>query len=140
MNIITLIGRVGRDPEVKSFASGGQIVTLSLATSERYKDKSGEKVEKTQWHNIVVRADGLQKVVENYVSKGDMLAVSGQLEYRQWERDGVKMTSADIIVGMGGKIELLGGKQSERDNDRERSALKQARSFADDLEDDIPFD
>lgn len=140
MNIITLIGRVGRDPEVKSFPSGGQIVTLSLATSERYKDKSGEKVEKTQWHNIVVRADGLQKVVENYVSKGDMLAVSGQLEYRQWERDGVKMTSADIIVGMGGKIELLGGKQSERDNDRERPAPKQARSFADDLEDDIPFD
>lgn len=139
MNVITLIGRVGRDPEVKSFPSGGQIVTFSLATPERYKDKSGEKVEKTQWHNIVVRADGLQKVVENYVSKGDMLAVSGQLEYRQWERDGVKMTSADIIVGMGGKIELLGGKQSERDNDRERPAAKPARSFADDLEDDIPF-
>ena len=137
MNIITLIGRVGREPEVKSFPSGGQIVTFSLATSERYKDKSGEKVEKTQWHNIVVRADGLQKVVENYVNKGDMLAVSGQLEYRQWERDGVKMTSAEIVVGMGGKIELLGGGKEKDARAESQQAVK--RSFADDLEDSIPF-
>lgn len=137
MNIITLIGRVGREPEVKSFPSGGQIVTFSLATSERYKDKSGEKVEKTQWHSITVRSDGLQKVVENYVNKGDMLAVSGQLEYRQWEKDGVKMTSAEIVVGMGGKIELLGGGKEKNARAESQQAIK--RSFADDLEDEIPF-
>ena len=138
MNIITLIGRVGREPEVKSFPSGGQIVTFSLATSERYKDKSGEKVEKTQWHSITVRADGLQKVVENYVNKGDMLAVSGQLEYRQWEKDGVKMTSAEIVVGMGGKIELLGGGKEKDARAESQQAVK--RSFADDLDDsEIPF-
>jgi single-strand DNA-binding protein len=141
MNSVILIGRVGKDPDIKSFQDGNRIANLSLATSERWKDKSGEKKERVQWHNVVVRVDGLVGIVQQYVSKGDMLAVSGQLEYRQWEKDGVKHTSAEVVIGMGGKIELLGGKSSERDNDRERPAPRKQKSFAEDLDDsiDVPF-
>jgi single-strand DNA-binding protein len=143
MNIITLIGRVGKDPEVKTFESGNKIAQFSLATSEKWKDKAtGEKKERTQWHQIKVQGDGLVGVIEAYVSKGDMLAVTGALEYRQWEKDGAKMTAAEIVVGIKGAIELLGGKQSERSNDDHEKPKPSApqKTFAHDLEDDIPFD
>ena len=142
MNIITLIGRVGRDPEVKTFDSGSKIAQFSLATSEKWKDKAtGEKKERTQWHQVKVQGDGLVGVVEAYVSKGDMLAITGALEYREWEKDGIKRVSAEIVVGMKGALELLGGKQSERsadDYEKPKMSTPQ-KSFAQDLEDDVPF-
>ncbi len=144
MNIITLIGRVGKDPETKTFDSGNKIAQFSLATSEKWKDKStGEKKERTQWHQIKVQGDGLVGVIESYVSKGDMLAVTGTLEYREWaDKDGQKRISAEIVVGLKGAIELLGGKQSERSNDEHEKPKSSApqKTFAHDLEDDIPFD
>jgi single-strand DNA-binding protein len=142
MNIITLIGRVGRDPQVQRFDNGSKIAQFSLATSEKWKDKAtGEKKERTQWHQVKVQGDGLVGVVEAYVSKGDMLAITGALEYREWEKDGIKRVSAEILVGMKGQLELLGGKQSERSaDDYEKPKISApAKSFAQDLEDEIPF-
>jgi single-strand DNA-binding protein len=143
MNVVTLIGRVGRDPEIKTFDSGSKIAQFSLATSEKWKDKStGEKKERTQWHQVKVQGDGLVGVVQSYVNKGDMLAVKGAVEYREWtDKDGQKRMSTEIVVGMKGEIELLGGKQSERSNDESEKpkSTAPAKTFAHDLEDDIPF-
>ena len=141
MNIVNLVGRVGRDPEIKTFESGNKIAQFSLATSEKWKDKAtGEKKEKTQWHQIKVSGDGLVGVVENWVKKGDMLAVTGSIEYREYEKDGIKRISPEIVVGMKGGIHLLGSGSSDRAPSEPAKPAEPKKTFAHDLEDDIPFD
>ncbi|HZW78202.1 MAG TPA: single-stranded DNA-binding protein [Flavobacteriaceae bacterium] len=83
-NKVQLIGRLGQDPEIVNFPNGGRIAKFSLATDDSYKDKDGKKVERTYWHNVVV-SGGLVKVVEQYVSKGQEIAVEGKLTNRTWE-------------------------------------------------------
>ncbi|MGS2738361.1 single-stranded DNA-binding protein [Sinomicrobium sp. M5D2P17] len=83
-NKVQLIGRLGQDPEFVNFENGGKLARFSLATNDSYKDKSGEKVERTYWHNIVVRG-GLVNVVESFVSKGKEIAIEGKLATRTWE-------------------------------------------------------
>ena len=81
LNKVTLIGNVGKDPEIRSFQNGGKIAHLTLATSESWKDKeSGERKERTEWHRISITNDGLIGVVEKYVKKGAKLYIEGQLE------------------------------------------------------------
>lgn len=111
INLITLLGRVGKDPEVRHLDSGSTVANFTLATSEMYKDKaSGEKKEITQWHNVVCWG-ATAEIAEKYVQKGDQLYVSGKLVYEQYEKDGVKHTVAKIKVE---KLVLLGsGKKSE---------------------------
>lgn len=97
-NNVTLIGRLGKDPEFKALENGSKVVNFSLATSQTYTKKdSGDKVEKTQWHNIVMW-NGLAEVVSKYVKKGHQLAVSGQITYRQYEdKDGKTRYVTEII-------------------------------------------
>ena len=83
-NKVQLIGRLGQDPEIVNFPNGDRIAKFSLATDDSYKDKDGKKVERTYWHNVVV-SGGLVKVVEQYVSKGQEIAVEGKLTNRTWE-------------------------------------------------------
>lgn len=83
-NKVQLIGRLGQDPEIVNFPNGGRIAKFSLATDDSYKDKDGKKVERTYWHNVVV-SGGLVKVVEQYGSKGQEIAVEGKLTNRTWE-------------------------------------------------------
>ncbi|MBC9796717.1 single-stranded DNA-binding protein [Sinomicrobium weinanense] len=83
-NKVQLIGRLGHDPEFINFEDGSKIARFSLATNDNYKNKNGEKVERTYWHNIVVRGS-LINVVENYVEKGKEIAVEGKLTTRSWE-------------------------------------------------------
>ena len=95
LNKVMLIGNVGKDPEVTTLDSGSKVAKFTLATSERYTDKSGQKQEKTEWHNIVAwgpQAD----VIEKYVTKGKQLYVEGQIQSRSWEQDGVKRYATDI--------------------------------------------
>jgi single-strand DNA-binding protein len=95
LNKVMLIGNVGKDPEVTTFEGGNKVAKFTLATSERYTDKSGQKQEKTEWHNIV--AWGTQAdVIEKYVTKGKQLYVEGQITSRSWEQDGVKRYATDI--------------------------------------------
>lgn len=95
LNKVMLIGNVGKDPEVTTLDSGSKVAKFTLATSERYTDKSGQKQEKTEWHNIV--AWGPQaEVIEKYVTKGKQLYVEGQIQSRSWEQDGVKRYATDI--------------------------------------------
>ncbi|MDC1324661.1 single-stranded DNA-binding protein [Flavobacteriaceae bacterium] len=97
-NKVQLIGRLGQDPEIITFEDGGKMAKFSLATDESYKDKNGQKVERTFWHSIVVK-NGLVNVVENYVSKGQEIAIEGRLTNRSWDdKDGNKRYSTEVVV------------------------------------------
>lgn len=117
MNRVILVGRVGKDPEVRSFDNGGKVANFSLATSERWRDKnSGERKEKTEWTNIVVTGDGLFGVVERFVRKGSQIGIEGKLQTRKYQdRDGTDRYVTEVVVsGFGGGITLL---DSKRDDD-----------------------
>jgi single-strand DNA-binding protein len=88
LNRVQLIGNLGADPEVRSVANGGRVANLSLATSRRWKDASGNQQEKTEWHRVVLwnnRGANLADLVERYCKKGDKIYVEGRIEYRSWQ-------------------------------------------------------
>jgi single-strand DNA-binding protein len=105
-NTVDLIGRVGKDPEITQLQSGN-IAKFTLATSEKWKDKAGEKKEETEWHNIVAYGH-IVNVIEKFVKKGALLNIEGKIHYNQWEKDGVKHYRTDIICR---GLLMLGDKQ-----------------------------
>ena len=146
MNRATLIGRLGRDPEIKTTQGGSRVVSFSIATSERWRDKNtGERKEKSEWHNIVIWNEGIGKVVEQYLKKGSMCLIEGKIETRKWQdRDGNDRYITEIVVPQyGGYLELLGGKnESDGGGDRpprESRKPEEAKRLADQLDDDIQF-
>lgn len=123
LNKVTLIGNLGRDPEIKTFANGGRIASLRIATSESWKDKStGEKKEKTEWHSVTITNEGIVKVAENYLKKGSTVYIEGQLETRKWQdQSGADRYSTEIVLRpYAGELKMLGGKpgggSSQQDN------------------------
>ena len=97
MNKAMLIGRLGKDPEIRATQTGTQVATLTLATSESYKDKNGDKQEKTEWHRLILwerKAD----LAQQYLKKGSQIFVEGKLQTREWEKDGVKRYTTEIVV------------------------------------------
>ena len=145
MNRATLIGRLGRDPEVKTTQGGSRVVSFSIATSERWRDKNtGERKEKSEWHNIVIWNEGIGKVAEQYLKKGSMCLIEGKIETRKWQdRDGNDRYTTEIVVPQyGGYLELLGGKQdsdggSPEDKPRE-GRQENSAPLRQQLDDDIP--
>jgi len=110
INKTILVGRVGKDPETRNLGESSKVSKFSLATSESYKDKQGQKVETTEWHNIVVW-NGLADVVEKYVRKGSLLYVEGKIKYGSYDdKDGNKKYTTDIVVN---NLQMLGGKSDE---------------------------
>jgi len=96
-NKVQLIGRLGQDPEIVNFENGKQLAKFSLATDDSYKDQNGQRVERTDWHNVVVWGN-LVKVVENYATKGKEIAVEGKLTTRSWEdKEGIKRYTTEIV-------------------------------------------
>ncbi|MCP4052402.1 MULTISPECIES: single-stranded DNA-binding protein [Mesoflavibacter] len=96
-NKVQLIGRLGQDPEIVTFNDGNKMAKFSLATDDSYKDKNGNKVERAYWHNIVVK-NGLVKVVEDYVTKGQEIAIEGKLTNRTWEdKEGNKRYVTEVV-------------------------------------------
>ncbi len=123
VNKVILIGNLGQDPEVKSFQNGGKICNLRLATSENWKDKNtGERMERTEWHSVVLQSDGLVGVAERFLEKGSKVYIEGQLRTRKWQdQSGNDRYSTEINVGMNGVLTMLdgapaGGKQEQPDN------------------------
>jgi single-strand DNA-binding protein len=117
VNKVILIGNVGKDPDIRSFANGGKVANFSLATSESWKDKqTGERKEKTDWHNIAVFNDGLVGVIERYVKKGSKLYIEGQLKTRKWQdRDGTDRYTTEVVLqGFGGTLTLLDSQGGNR--------------------------
>jgi single-strand DNA-binding protein len=109
VNKVILVGNVGRDPEVKFFPSGDPCATFSLATTESWKKKSGEKAEKTEWHRVEVTGKTAD-VVQQYVVKGQQVYVEGQISYEEWtDKDGNKRNMTKIKIGpYNGRLVLLG--------------------------------
>ncbi len=106
-NKVQLIGRLGGEPEIVTFQDGNKMAKFSMATDDNYKDKEGTKVERAYWHNVVVRG-GLVNVVENYVKKGQEIAVEGKLTNRSYEtKEGEKRYVTEILVN---DLLLLGSK------------------------------
>jgi single-strand DNA-binding protein len=97
-NRVQLIGHLGNDPEVKEFDGGKKVAKFSMATSEVYKNKSGEKVTETQWHNIVAW-NGTAKIVEKLLKKGNEVAIEGKLTTRTWDdKDGTKRYMTEVVA------------------------------------------
>lgn len=97
-NKVQLIGRLGQDPEIITFEDGGKIARFSLATDDSYKDKQGNKIERTYWHPVVVK-NGLVKIVENYITKGKEIAIEGKLTNRSWDdNDGKKHYVTEVVA------------------------------------------
>ena len=140
LNKATLIGNVGSNPEIRSMPDGKEIVTLSIATSEHWKDKnSGEKKEKTEWHRVVVLSQGLVKVVKNYVDKGTKLYIEGQIQTRKWtDKQGVEKYSTEIVLqNYNSILQILSSRQKEGVASVDPVAKDVV--VEEDGEDDIPF-
>lgn len=115
VNKVILIGRVGKQPEFKSFDNGGEIANFTLATSERWNDKkSGERQEKTEWHNITIRLPALVSVCKNYIHKGSQIFIDGKIQTRKYQKDGSDRYVTEII---GMSIQLLGSKSESKEED-----------------------
>jgi single-strand DNA-binding protein len=140
-NKVQLIGRVGKDPEIKHTQSGDAVASFSFVTSEHYKNKKGEKIETNQWHNIVIWRK-LAEIIEEYVKKGDQLFLEGRIVYRSWDdKDGNKKYITEIVCD---NMIMIGGKkqQSETKPDQSKKAndtQPESEFTANDGADDIPF-
>ncbi len=109
VNKVILLGRLGQDPEVRTLPSGGKVVNFSLATSENYTNKSGEKVEQTEWHRVELW-DNLANIAEQYLKKGDMAYVEGKIRTEKWtDQNGQERYTQKI---RGNTMQLVGGRGS----------------------------
>jgi single-strand DNA-binding protein len=111
INKVTILGRLGRDPETRNFQNGGKVVNLRIATSERYKDREGNQQERTEWHSVAIFNDRLADVAEKYLRKGSEVYVEGQLETRKWQaQDGQDRYTTEIVLRQyRGELQLVGG-------------------------------
>lgn len=151
VNKCILIGNIGNDPEVKTMQSGDKVCNFSVATSESWKDKaSGERKERTEWHRVVVFNQGLINVCENYLKKGTKVYIEGQVETRNYEKDGQKIYTTEIVLRpFRGEITMLDSKgsggggfaaPSQGEYGGGSAAPKSGKSApVDELEDEIPF-
>lgn len=115
VNRVCLLGNVGRDPDIRTSADGKKIVNLSIATSDRWKDKNGERQEKTEWHRVVVFNQGLAHFIESYVKKGSTLYIEGSLQTRKWtDNNGIEKYSTEVVIKpYGGQVLLIDKRQKE---------------------------
>ena len=113
VNKVILVGNLGKDPESRSFANGGKVVSFSVATSENWKDRSsGERKEKTEWHNVSIFSEGLAGIAERYLKKGSKVYLEGQLQTRKWQdQSGADKYSTEIVLqGFNSNLTLLDGR------------------------------
>jgi len=164
VNKVILLGRLGRDPEVRNFQNGGKVVNLRLATSERYKDREGNQQERTEWHSVAIFNERLGEVAEKYLKKGSEVYIEGQIETRKWQgQDGQDKYSTEIVLRQfRGELQMVGGRGAGGEAPVEGNGFSgggggRSSSFGDrggssgggkggwdkpksaDLDDDIPF-
>jgi single-strand DNA-binding protein len=110
VNKVILVGTCGQDPEVRYMPNGNAVTNLSLATSEQWTDKqTGQKVEKTEWHRVSMFGK-VAEIAGEYLRKGSQVYIEGKLQTREWEKDGIKRYTTEIVVDMQGTMQLLGGR------------------------------
>jgi single-strand DNA-binding protein len=144
INKAILIGNLGADPEIRHTASGEAVANIRIATSESWKDRTtGEPQERTEWHSVVFFGK-LAEIVEQYLRKGAKVYVEGQLRTRKWQgQDGQDRYTTEIVVGMGGTLQMLDSKTGNESAPRPSSPPVRppapAVHPAQDFDDDIPF-
>ncbi|MGC5704095.1 single-stranded DNA-binding protein [Pseudomonas sp. NFXW11] len=131
VNKVILVGTCGQDPEVRYLPNGNAVTNLSLATSEQWTDKqTGQKVERTEWHRVSMFGK-VAEIAGEYLRKGSQVYIEGKLQTREWEKDGIKRYTTEIIVDMQGTMQLLGGRPQQGDqqqgggNNYQQSAPRQ---------------
>lgn len=140
LNKVCLIGNLGADPEVRALSSGANVVNLSVATSESWKDRdSGEKRERTEWHRVSIFNEGIGRVAEKYLVKGSKVYLEGQLQTRKWQdQDGNDRYSTEVVLtGFNSTLKMLsgaGGGASDPNGNASRPG-----NAATGPDDDIPF-
>ena len=148
VNKVTLVGNLGRDPEIRAMQNGDKIVQLSIATSDRWKDKnSGEQRERTEWHRVVIFNEGLVNVVQQYVKKGANVYVEGQLSTRKWKDEATgqdKYSTEVVLQGYNSSLTMLDSRNSGSNSNlvsENKSSLPNENLNQDntDLDDEIPF-
>lgn len=143
LNLVQLIGNLGREPEIRATQGGDKVATLSIATSERWKDKNtGEKREATEWHRVVVWGR-LADVCEQYLNKGSKVYVQGKLKTRKWQdKSGTDRYTTEIVLsGFGSVLQMLDTRRSDSDQRHENTHESQTsyQPSGGDVEDSIPF-
>ena len=112
VNKVILVGNLGRDPEVRNFQNGGKVVNLRIATSETFKDREGNRQERTEWHSVAIFNERLGEVAEKYLRKGSTVYIEGKLETRKWQdKDGQDRYTTEIVLrNFGGELTMIGGR------------------------------
>lgn len=168
VNKVIIVGNLGRDPEVRSFANGGKVCNLRIATSENWRDKNtGERRERTEWHSVAIFSEPLARIAEQYLKKGSKVYIEGQLETRKWQdQSGQDRYTTEIVLRpYKGELTLLDGREGGgggaggggyREDDQGgyggyggesggpgdsmgRSGSRAPAGAASDLDDEIPF-
>jgi single-strand DNA-binding protein len=155
VNKVILVGTCGQDPDVRFLPNGNAVTNLSLATSEQWTDKqTNQKVEKTEWHRVSLFGK-VAEIAGEWLKKGSQVYIEGKLQTREWEKDGIKRYTTEIVVDMQGTMQLLGGRRQEEDQRQAHPQSNAARQPAprpqqgaaqsqqgappDSFDDDIPF-
>ena len=160
VNKVILVGNLGADPEARSLNNGGEVVNMRIATSETWKDRDGNRQERTEWHNVVIFNENLGRVAKSYLRKGSKVYLEGQLQTRKWQdQSGNDKYTTEIVLqrfrgelvlldsrgegggsgggfGGGGYGDDFGGSSS---GGSQRQQRPQPAAFDNDLDDDVPF-
>ncbi len=128
VNKVILVVTVGQDPEVRYFADGTAVCNLSGATNEQWTDKqTGQKVQRTEWHRISLIGK-IAEIAGQYVTKGSQVYIEGKLRTREWEKDGVKHYTTEVVVDMQGTMQLLGGRPQNGDGSHQAQQQRPQQS------------
>ena len=158
VNKVILVGNLGADPESRSFSNGGEVVNLRIATPETWKDRDGNRQEKTEWHSVAIFNENLGRVAKNYLRKGSKVYIEGQIQTRKWQdQSGNDRYSTEIVLqkfrgelvlldsregaggGRGSYSEDFGGDDFGSAAPARTQARPQPAAFDTDLDDDVPF-
>jgi len=139
INKVILVGNLGRDPETRYLPSGGAVTNVSLATSRSWKDRdSGEQKEKTEWHRVVF-FNRLGEIAGEYLKRGSKVYVEGELRTREWEKEGQKHFTTEIVANEMQMLDSKGGNSDYEKNNNSSVAAPSSLSSSDMVDDDIPF-
>lgn len=144
INKVILVGNLGKDPEVKHSQDGNKIVTFNVATSENWKDKNGEKKDRTEWHKVVIFSPGLADVAEKYLKKGSKVYIEGQLRTRKWQdASGADKYSTEVVLSGFNAYMIMLDKTSGDSYDPSEAVVSDSgwdnSDSVVDIDDEIPF-
>jgi single-strand DNA-binding protein len=152
VNKVILVGNLGADPEARSLNNGGEVVNMRVATSEQWKDRDGNRQERTEWHNVVIYNENLGRVAKSYLRKGSKVYLEGQIQTRKWQDQSGndRYTTEIVLQRFRGELVLLDSRESaggrgafnddfEGGAPSRQQSRPQPAAFDTDLDDDVPF-